>query len=1037
VEPLVSVVIPTYNRANEIGPTLESIIAQTYPQWEAIIVDDGSTDNTAEVVNQFIAKDARIHFIRHEHNRGGQAARNTGIKAAKGEWIAFLDSDDRWLPESLSLRLAVAEREDVSVVHSAGYLQKEGEELKPYYIPTWSGRIYHKVLTREGPMFQALLVKKEALEKIGYLDENIRAFQEWDTSIRLAKHYEFGFEPQPTFIYDLRSSDAISRDLIRGGAGYEQNIVKHRWEIIRNVGIGALSTHYDIAALWYNSGNDLKNARRSTLLALICKCLSISRVTRKVKHITGRIGVFFKVLSSRIVSTWLVVKLLPAYFVDSFTQAMRTMPKNDKRILFTFEDPNMFGKTHNDGREAYSIIKSFSDNGYNVYLQSPIDFKSYYRLREFGRLLYKINNFKFISWTPTDTKNYIYGFDTIRPDNLRSVWKKLVYINVRKANTYQIGNVIPMPFFPIPFIASSKDGDRFENNRNLIRKYKIFFGGNLNPIYYNSPLFRQRCPSYMTRLEALSSVLESDVETLFIKDAKEFNKLISNPDRLNKFVVVQTDFPFPINPKQWPSIVGQSDFFMCFSGTDYPMCHNSVEAMAVGTIPILEYADWFDPKLEHGKNAIVYSGKADMIEKIKMAMGMPEEEIQKLRKGAIEYYEQYLAKGALAMKYESNSQNISTLMLFPLFGADVWEQAQGKEFVIEFEKAMGWERKLIDKQNGPPLISVIIPTYNRAAYLEGAIRSLSNQDYQKDRYEVIIVDNDSTDNTRNVMQQIIEKFKGKLNIYYCCEKRKGIVFGRHTGAYHAKGTILLFTDDDAEFDNNWVSAVANLYMSHPEVGAAGTTIRIKWDKPPKEWVHHYEGLMGRLDWPQDIIIRRGLEIFGGSFSILKENLMETGGFNPGQIGSYLVGDCETGLCRKLDLLGIPVGLTPAATMWHIQEADINGTMKDIRRRFVNCGIGDAYYATFYNWKYRRVIKDIIIKSYKIIKDLLLVSKSLNPARIYRFIAIDSAQYQAYIKFMVIYRLNKGYIHEILSRKDWVFNDNYQAKQIEYFTRLEL
>ncbi len=103
-QPLVSVIIPTYNRADLIGHTLDSAINQSYRNLEIIVIDDGSVDNTEEVVKAI--GDSRIRYIRHQTNCGGSTARNTGIEAARGEYIAFLDSDDIWVPNKIQLQLA-------------------------------------------------------------------------------------------------------------------------------------------------------------------------------------------------------------------------------------------------------------------------------------------------------------------------------------------------------------------------------------------------------------------------------------------------------------------------------------------------------------------------------------------------------------------------------------------------------------------------------------------------------------------------------------------------------------------------------------------------------------------------------------------------------------------------------------------------------------------------------------------------------------------------------------------------------------------
>lgn len=280
--PLISVVIPAYNRSATIIDCLRSVERQTYQRWEAIAVDDGSTDGTADLIAGLAGRDNRFRLVRQNRNRGAQAARNVGIRAARGEWIAFLDSDDQFFPYSLEARLEVAIREGVSVVHSeCNVLQADGTQ-KLHGVPALRGRVYCRLLEAEGPVFPALLVSKKALERIGYLDERIVAFQEWDTVIRLAKHFPFGFESRPTFTYDCRRPDTISKEMRRGGIGYEQVFQKHFLGILRFVGPRALARHYRLAAKWYRAGEDLVNERRCHLKALFWSSLGPVGVLRRL-----------------------------------------------------------------------------------------------------------------------------------------------------------------------------------------------------------------------------------------------------------------------------------------------------------------------------------------------------------------------------------------------------------------------------------------------------------------------------------------------------------------------------------------------------------------------------------------------------------------------------------------------------------------------------------------------------------------------------------------------------------------------------------
>lgn len=281
----VSVVIPAYNRAHTIKNAISSIQSQTYTDWEIIVVDDGSTDDTCAVVTKMAKEDTRIKLVKHEKNRKAQAARNTGINSAQGEWIAFLDSDDEYLIDSIENRLKLAEKEQVQVVHSECYIVKPGCEKEIYKIRPLSGNVYKEMLEKEGPVFPSLLVKKQVLEQIGFLDEKIKAYQEWDTSIRLAKKNRFAFCSKPTFIYDYRGADSMSRNSILNAQGYSQIVRKHFFAIWKILGASGVAFHYDKASAWYTEGNDKINAGRCALIATFWKCVSLKRIKSRIRFL--------------------------------------------------------------------------------------------------------------------------------------------------------------------------------------------------------------------------------------------------------------------------------------------------------------------------------------------------------------------------------------------------------------------------------------------------------------------------------------------------------------------------------------------------------------------------------------------------------------------------------------------------------------------------------------------------------------------------------------------------------------------------------
>lgn len=126
---LVSIIMPSYNTGRFIAESIKSVLAQTYPDWELIIVDDCSTDNTDEIVASF--NDDRIRYFKNEKNSGAAVSRNRALREAKGKWIAFLDSDDLWLPEKLEKQIAFMKKYDYAFTYTDYMIQLNGKWL-PY-----------------------------------------------------------------------------------------------------------------------------------------------------------------------------------------------------------------------------------------------------------------------------------------------------------------------------------------------------------------------------------------------------------------------------------------------------------------------------------------------------------------------------------------------------------------------------------------------------------------------------------------------------------------------------------------------------------------------------------------------------------------------------------------------------------------------------------------------------------------------------------------------------------------------------------------
>jgi glycosyltransferase involved in cell wall biosynthesis len=187
--PLVSVVVPTYNRASLLPRALSSVLAQSLGDLELIVVDDGSTDSTGEVVRSF--RDRRIRLIRLPTNRGQGEAANAGVRAARGEWVAFLDSDDEWLPTKLERQIARLREYQGSAGTVAYCCLERRDERTGRSVPAPrggpEGDVFRALLTGWSPLPSCLVVGRRALLAIGGWDETLPTCTGHDLCLRLAE----------------------------------------------------------------------------------------------------------------------------------------------------------------------------------------------------------------------------------------------------------------------------------------------------------------------------------------------------------------------------------------------------------------------------------------------------------------------------------------------------------------------------------------------------------------------------------------------------------------------------------------------------------------------------------------------------------------------------------------------------------------------------------------------------------------------------------------------------------------------------------
>ena len=206
--PLVTAVITTHNRLDLLQRAVQSVLAQTYPAMELVVVDDASTDDTAAWCE---SQPFRFIHSPPEESRGGNHARNVGIEVARGEYVAFLDDDDRWLPEKIQKQVEVAQATGCELVHCGRREETVTRRGTTYRDkvpePFRYGDVSKNVLLRISASTSTLLVKREALYAVGLFDEELRFWQEYELLIRLAQRTEFGCALEPLCVYRIDTQD--------------------------------------------------------------------------------------------------------------------------------------------------------------------------------------------------------------------------------------------------------------------------------------------------------------------------------------------------------------------------------------------------------------------------------------------------------------------------------------------------------------------------------------------------------------------------------------------------------------------------------------------------------------------------------------------------------------------------------------------------------------------------------------------------------------------------------------------------------------
>jgi glycosyltransferase involved in cell wall biosynthesis len=284
--PLVTAAIPTYNRARFLRGAIDSVLGQTFRDYEVVVVDDGSTDETPEILAEY---GNRIRHVRQD-NAGRSAARNRCIGEARGRYVSFLDSDDRWLPEKLAVHVPVLEeRPRVGMVH--GHIDvidehdRPRDDLTAFHHELWT-RAHRNGVTYAGYALEcrcfssATTFRREVFDRVGLYDESL-ALDDYELYLRVALEYEIVFLERSVALYRYHGDNMSPRDLTLGqiqGAEKHLALIAERDRVPERA--RARRNLHAMLARSYNVLGDQQRARRHALQAVRPDALGLEMLRR-------------------------------------------------------------------------------------------------------------------------------------------------------------------------------------------------------------------------------------------------------------------------------------------------------------------------------------------------------------------------------------------------------------------------------------------------------------------------------------------------------------------------------------------------------------------------------------------------------------------------------------------------------------------------------------------------------------------------------------------------------------------------------------
>jgi glycosyltransferase involved in cell wall biosynthesis len=343
-----------------------------------------------------------------------------------------------------------------------------------------------------------------------------------------------------------------------------------------------------------------------------------------------------------------------------------------KRLIYArFTGEEIFME---QGRLLFSLLHVFSSAGYKIRLHNNLGHKS---LDKYGQLIYSIEDLDLVEEPPGKPEDFLFLYDKEDRSLAKSPWQKKLEVRFDLFSPFWFSNPIIMPF-PMHPLHSGTRLDQLEKHRASRRTIRIFFSGDTQD--YRRSWVRYPKPK-LPRLQIVDTIKERmGADLLVVHDSAALREV--QDAAYTRKVVITASSEVRIEFQDWLATLAGADFFLSPPGIIMPMCHNIIEAMAVGTIPITNYPEWLDPPLKHLDNCVVFDDDNDLIAKLKLALEMDPSEIARIRTNVLNYYEAYLRPATFVRRIEASPDPWIPILMYTERNAKMNHSKLGKHSIL-------------------------------------------------------------------------------------------------------------------------------------------------------------------------------------------------------------------------------------------------------------------------------------------------------------------------------------------------------------------